>query len=209
MGIREGCPHGCPHGCPNGCPNDAPALKGLPLSKRRDLMTEPPTPHKHNRHSIRLPDYDYSGEGEYFVTMCTHKRIKHFGRIVNGKMQLSPYGHIAFDEWQKIPVRFGSVELDEFVVMPDHIHGILIFQGIAKTLTGDEIKLPPKLGDVVGAYKSLVANECLKIAKVQNIVLGKFWQRNYYEHIICNEKDYENFANYIHDNPENWGLEKY
>ncbi len=230
----------------------------------------------HQRHSIRLKDYDYSQPGGYFITLVTHERRNLFGKIVQGEMQLNEFGVIAHEQWLQIPMRFDLVELGEFVIMPDHIHGILIIhesvaavevvesvgagftparinemtgqpQGlprrgmdeIGKTEFGQPQGLPRRgtddigqsqfgqpqfgqsqfgqpqglprrelrrvtLGDIVGAYKSLVANECLKIYKLRNEVMGKLWQRNYYEHIIRSERELNQIGEYILSNPANW-----
>ena len=80
----------------------------------------------HQRHSIRLKDYDYSQPGGYFITLVTHERRNLFGKIVDGEMQLNEFGVIAHEQWLQIPTRFDLVELGEFVIMPDHIHGIII-----------------------------------------------------------------------------------
>jgi REP element-mobilizing transposase RayT len=162
-------------------------------------------------------------------------------------MQLNEYGQIAHDQWHQIPERFENIELDQFVVMPNHVHGIIIinesvgagftpapFMGTPalddKTVntgvgasptptlipsgqppTGQPRGLPLRggtVGDIVGTYKSLVANECLKIYKSKNEFMGKLWQRNYYEHIIRDEKSYNQIAAYIVNNPAQWELDQ-
>jgi putative transposase len=85
-------------------------------------------PQKHHRRSIRLPDHDYSQPGAYFITMVTHQRANLFGNIVNGEMQYSPMGRIAEEHWRFIPEHFPDVELGAYVVMPNHIHGIIIIR---------------------------------------------------------------------------------
>ena len=238
-------------------------------------MTTNPT--SHHRHSIRLKEYDYAEAGAYFITLCTNNLQPIFGKIVGAglapaQMELNEFGQIALEQWQQIPTRFDQIELDAFVVMPNHIHGILLInesavyqngepqcgqpQGlplrgandtaqpvgagftpaqdveinnagvgashrvgasptptIMKTgqpPTGQPQGLPLRvaLGNIVGAYKSLVANECLKIFKTKNELMGKIWQRNYYEHIIRDEKSYLEIAQYITDNPSNWNQDK-
>ncbi|PKO04834.1 MAG: hypothetical protein CVU41_15215 [Chloroflexi bacterium HGW-Chloroflexi-3] len=86
----------------------------------------PYNPAIHNRHSIRLPGYDYSQPGAYFLTINSHKKEHLFGRVVDGVVQLSPVGEIAQEQWQNIPTHFSNVLLDEFVIMPNHMHGILV-----------------------------------------------------------------------------------
>lgn len=185
----------------------------------------------YHRRSIRLPGYDYSGVGEYFVTICTQNRKSFFGNIQKGVMLLNEFGQIAFDQWQKIPNRFKFVELGQFVVMPNHVHGIIVINdtslvgaGFIPAQDDGNINVPssighPQMGDgqpqglplrvtlgnIVGAYKSLVVRECLKRVRGKNENMGRLWQRNYYEHIIMTDKDYENIVNYIQENPMNWG----
>ncbi|MHB1481378.1 MAG: transposase [Bellilinea sp.] len=213
------------------------------------MPTDPAAPR--HRRSIRLPGYDYNQAGAYFTTLCTHNREHLFGEIVNGEMVLNEIGQIVHDQWLQIPARFIHVELDAFVVMPNHFHAIMIINhpepvgaGLAPAQfdrtsqpsgqpqglplqtpaqndqTGLQSGQPQGLplqtpaqndqtarktvGDIVGTYKSLVANECLKIYKSKNKTMGKIWQRNYYEHIIRDEKAYLEIAQYIFDNPAHW-----
>ncbi len=187
----------------------------------------------HHRRSIRLKGYDYSQAGAYFITICTHNRQPFFGNIVRpgfapaqlselappAQMLLNEYGRIAHEQWLQIPTRFDNIELDAFVVMPNHIHGILIIHtpvgaGFTPAPIGHEgqpdsgqpqgLPLRKTVGDIVGAYKSIVANECLKIFKSNNKTMGKFWQRNYWEHIIRDEKSFLEIAKYIDNNPAKW-----
>lgn len=187
------------------------------------IMTQP-----HHRRSIRLPGYDYTAAGAYFITICTQNRACLFGQVVDGEMRFSKIGKIAQAQWEQIPARFEKVEIGPNVVMPNHMHGILVVRaGLAPAPglvpapgvnmgqpqgpgqpqgSGQPQGLPrPKtVGDIVGAYKSLVVNECLKVYKSQNRFLGKVWQRNYYEHIIRDEQSYENIAAYILNNSRQW-----
>jgi len=185
-----------------------------------------------NRKSIRLKEYDYSQSGLYFITICTRKKENILGEIKNGKMLLNECGQIAYDEWFELPKRFYIGKSDVFVVMPNHIHGIIQIVGgraparDAPTTTNGEMGVQDDnaiigetgtrndnagvtTGNIVGAYKSLVANRCLHIYKSKNIIMGKLWQRNYYEHIIRNEKDYKQISEYILNNPINWQEDKY
>lgn len=186
------------------------------------------SPAVHHRRSIRLKGYDYAQAGAYFITICTHGRVPFFCKIDKGEMKLTEFGQIAHDQWQQIPNRFENVELAPFVVMPNHIHGIIVtpapfmgapaaddetpniggWVGASPTHTQPQgLPLRVTVGDIVGAYKSLVANECLKIYKTKNELMGKLWQRNYYEHIIRDEKSYIEIAQYIIDNPAKWALD--
>ena len=183
-------------------------------------------PHIHHRRSIRLQDYDYSQSGLYFITICTRDRKNIFGEIENGIMILNEYGKITDNEWYKLPERFSNINTDIFLVMPNHIHGIIEIVGapLAGALLMDApygqidnngahgragASPAPTVGDIVGAYKSLVANRCLKIYKSKNEIMGQLWQRNYYEHIIRNEEDYYKISEYIVNNPGKWQEDKY
>jgi REP element-mobilizing transposase RayT len=246
----------------------------------------------HDRKSIRLKGYDYSKAGLYFVTLCCQDRKHRFGTIENGEMILNENGKIAHDEWFKLSERFPNMELDEFQIMPNHIHFIveltvgstlpvdateipsvdpaeirvgstlavdpaeipsvdptetssvdpaeipsvdptetssvdpaeipsvdptemllidlenLILNDSSETWAGPST-VPTIVGDIVGAYKSLVFNGCLALYKNRNQQMGKFWQRNYYEHIIRDEKAYHIISNYIKNNPKKWGKDKF
>ena len=143
-------------------------------------------------------------------------------------MQLNEYGQIAYNEWAKLPERFTNFELDVFQIMPNHVHGIISLNDVGATLAvapndtnaqtgqphtankGQPQGLPlPTIGDIVGAYKSLVANECLKIFKTKNETMGKLWQRDYYEHIIRDEQSYQRISEYIINNPAKWKDDKF
>lgn len=185
-------------------------------------------PNLHHRRSIRLKGYDYAQAGLYFITICCQDRVCRFGDVVNGEMILNEYGQIAHDEWMKLSERFPNFELDVFQIMPNHLHGLLFLSvgapladslpSVGAPLAGalssagaqnpDEIRAgaspAPTVGEIVGAYKSLVANGCLSIYKSKNEIMGKLWQRNYYEHIIRNEQSYKRISEYITNNPVKW-----
>jgi putative transposase len=175
----------------------------------------------HHRKSIRLKEYDYSLAGAYFVTICCHTKKSLFGSIVNEEILLSDFGEIANEEWLKLPERFFNIELNIFQVMPNHIHGIIVLYEPESRVTA---RVTPTVGNIIGAYKSLVTNKCLKLFKQKSFVgaglapalkkptqniMGKIWQRNYYEHIIRNEKSYQEIYDYILYNPLNWKEDKY
>lgn len=192
-------------------------------------------PKIHHRRSIRLKGYEYSQAGAYFITICLQDRACLFGKIAYDEMILNDYGKIANDEWEKLPQRFPNFELDVFQIMPNHMHGIVVliepvgagFTPAQNNNNRATARVAPTktVGDIVGAYKSLVANECLKIFKLnwkmKNPVgvnragaspaptMGKLWQRNYYEHIIRNEQSYQTISNYIINNPANWASDKF
>jgi REP element-mobilizing transposase RayT len=166
------------------------------------------------RKSIRLGGYDYSGEGMYFVTICTQDRKCLFGKIMNGSMTLNNIGIVVKDVWMALPKRFSNINMVEITVMPNHIHGLIT---VGAPLAGARINdnrvdnfratarvAPTHIGNIIGAYKSLVYDLCLKTEIPRNNFLGKLWQRNYYEHIVRDEKDLERIREYIENNPSNW-----
>jgi putative transposase len=163
---------------------------------------------KHHRHSIRLKGYDYTQSGAYYITIVTYQRQHFFGEVVNGEMQLNELGQIAHDEWFKTAALRPYVELyeDEFVVMPNHVHGII---WVHNNVVGAERRSAPtmtnvspkSLGAIIRAYKSAVT---YAINALQNQRGAVLWQRNYYEHIIRDEKDLQAKCNYILSNPLNW-----
>ncbi len=170
----------------------------------------------HHRKSIRLKGYDYAQAGLYFMTICCHGRLCRFGKIENNEMILNEYGQIAFNTWEMLPQQFSNLELDVFQIMPNHIHGIIsltnnVGAGFTPALINKDEpqKNIPTIPNIVGIYKSLVANNCLSICKSKNEIMGKFWQRNYYEHIIRNEQSHQRIADYIINNPAKWTEDKF
>ncbi len=183
-------------------------------------------PQKHHRRSIRLKGYDYSQEGAYYVTIVTWQREFLFGDVVNQEMMLSPYGEIVQKWWEEIPVHFSNVETGAFVIMPNHVHGIIyILDGrgtVSVPKENSEISIPennettgvilggetpplhttPTLGQIVAYFKYQSTKEMNKVENTGTVT--KFWQRNYYEHIIRNDKDLQNKTDYIEANPRLW-----
>lgn len=190
-------------------------------------------PRIHHRRSIRLKGYDYSREGAYFITICCEDMKSRFGYIQNQEMVLNELGIIAYNEWVALAGRFPNLELDVFQIMPNHMHGIVVIVPVEKTVpvgatlavaqtntdaldnSGTGASPVPTsgrtatVGDIVGAYKSLVSNECLKIFKTKNKTMGKLWQRNYYEIIIRNDQSYQRISDYIVNNPVKWKQDKF
>ncbi|MBR6504607.1 MAG: transposase [Clostridia bacterium] len=146
-------------------------------------------PNIHKRKSIRLKGYDYSQEGYYFITICTQGRQKIFGKIIKDEMVLSRYGLEAQKILVNLQRRLGQkISINSYIIMPNHIHLILILK------KNNIINLK----DFITTYKSVVSK---KINKKESI---KLWQRNYYEHIIRNEKELYAITEYIENNPKNW-----
>jgi len=183
---------------------------------------------RHHRRSIRLPGYDYSSEGAYYVTIVTQGRECLFGEIFEGNMRLNEYGEIVQKWWNEIPIHFPTVELGMFVIMPNHVHGIIFITtkrrgevisphedpnnnvqdahvAETETLNLGRETLPlrrPILGQIVAYFKYQSTKEMNRIETDKAIT--KFWQRNYYEHIIRDEKDLQNKTDYINTNPSLW-----
>ena len=138
------------------------------------------------RRSLRLPSYDYSSNGAYFITICQQDRQPIFKQPELAK--------ILEETWNALPQRFSSVTLDLFIIMPDHIHFILWLRPNKES--------HPALGNVVGAYKSLTARAALKHLRMrEQWSANHFWQRDYYEHIVRNEEDLNLTREYIVNNP--------
>lgn len=216
------------------------------------------------RLSLRLPGYDYSAVGSYFITICSDQKFFRFGVIFCDQMMLNETGGIAKDEWFKLQDRYPNIQMGPFCVMPNHIHGIIqitpastfsfsfssldgfisVGAGLApanKPITshGEIFGMPSRagaspaptndqsnlqiegkgekvtVGNIVGAYKSLVMKACLanhkaKFAAGSEVpLLGKIWQRNYYEHVIRTNESYDKIAAYIFTNPQNWVKDKF
>lgn len=182
---------------------------------------------KHHRRSIRLKEYDYTSPGWYYVTICTHQQTCLFGDINNGRIVLSSIGKMAQEYWLQIPNHFKFVELDEFVIMPNHIHGIIIIndrpgnggdnngngRGVRSNAPANAninpqnrfSEISPKsgtLGVIVRSYKSSVTRWCRK-----NKNDHFKWQRNFYEHIMRNERELYQIRKYIRSNPLKWQLD--
>lgn len=176
-------------------------------------------PHVHHRRSIRLKGYDYSQGGAYFVTMVTFHRACLFGEVVNGEMRLNEAGKIADECWQAIPGHFPCVELITHVIMPNHVHGVFYIQDVAKNQTAaipppsvgerHASPLPPhgvprrSVGAIVGSYKSAVTK---RIGRECGDAIG--WQRNYYEHIVRNDREMDKIWWYIECNPVTWSTDE-
>jgi REP element-mobilizing transposase RayT len=163
----------------------------LPLPTRKTIMKF--NPEIHHRHSIRLKGYDYSQAGAYFVTIVTHDREPILGEIVNREMRLNKNGRIVEYAWLDLPKHYRNVVLGAFIIMPNHLHCIII-------LTDHDGKRYP-LSEIVRAFKSFSARRINALRNTQGVPV---WQRNYYEHIIRNEQEHERIYNYILVNPLNW-----
>jgi REP element-mobilizing transposase RayT len=161
----------------------------------------------HHRHSIRLPGYDYTGAGAYFVTVCTDARECLFGQIIDGEMCLDAYGEIALECWQAIPAHCPYIGLDAFVVMPNHIHGILILKDTAIQPVhppAQERFAKPVAGSLPSIMRLYKAAVTRRINSLHGTLARAVWQRNYYEHIIRDLDALEQIRAYIATNPLRW-----
>lgn len=188
-------------------------------------------PDKHHRKSIRLKGFDYSSAGVYFVTICAKDRKCIFGKVQNGRMILNDLGEMVQYQWKEIPIHFQNVELDEFVVMPNHFHGILWLLDGSGNMTNPvgakhswqptaskQINIarnasplhPPNRpkGTKPGSLSAIIQNftsiTSRKINRIRKTPGEKMWQRNFYDRIVRNEKELYNLRNYIIDNPLKW-----
>ncbi len=178
--------------------------------------------------STRLQTWDYGTNGAYFITICTQNREHFFGTIQNDNMQFSKIGKLAEQYWMEIPNHFSFIELGNFVVMPNHFHGILIINKIdVPTLSSTEFvetrhclvsttetnttigqtrfqnQGKNTISSIVGSYKSIVT----KMARQINTNFG--WQSRFHDHIIRNSKSFYTIQNYIFENPMNWNKDKF
>lgn len=162
------------------------------------------------RKSIRLKNYDYSSNGYYFVTICTQNREKLFGEIVGATLRGRPNNpdKIIVKWLLESENKFKDIKIDEYIVMPNHIHFIIKRTGDHTGSTGDHIGSP--LRDIIGWFKTMSTNEYIAGVKDGRFMpfKGRLWQRNYYEHIIRNYDDYINIAEYIQNNPLKWKEDK-
>jgi REP element-mobilizing transposase RayT len=167
-----------------------------------------------HRKPNRLKNYDYSDSGWYFITICTKDRQEYFGDIIGNKIILNNYGISAKHCWFKIPKHFPNVELDEFQIMPNHVHGIIIICNINSvgnknfcSLQNKNIpwqtKLSKSLSSIIRGFKIGVTEYC------HNNNLKIFaWQKSFYDHIIRNEYSLFRIRKYIKDNPTNWNEDR-
>ena len=204
---------------------------------------------KHHRRSIRLPEYDYSKGGAYFITICTRNGDQILANTQKSdvnvgvalaathlldmppnlepdsalQFELTPIGEIVDRNWRTLPERFPVISLDEYVIMPNHLHGIVFINesdkpefrdggkrvGARPTPTAPISPPTPTLGMIVGAFKSKSVKDVLAHIEENRLdMIGKIWQRNYFERVIRNERDLDNIRTYIKNNPANWAQDE-
>jgi putative transposase len=151
-----------------------------------------------SRHSIRLKEYDYSRDGAYFITACTKERKSLFNVYPELKM-------IIEDEWESLSTRFRGVMTDAFVVMPNHIHAVIILNQGQRAGASPA----PTIGNIIGSYKSLSSNRWLAFIKQNNMnISGAVWQRNYYERVIRTDEELNLIREYVVFNPLKWSCDR-
>jgi REP element-mobilizing transposase RayT len=169
-------------------------------------------PEKHHRQSIRLRDYNYSQPGYYFLTICTYKKQCWFGEIKNDQMYINQIGKIVANEWLNTPKIRPNFQLDEWVIMPNHLHGIVIINERISGLVDEKITLlgarnaplrqePNSISSFVAGFKSAVTKQINLLRDNRDIPI---WQRNYYESIIRDEQSLLTVQEYILNNPYQW-----
>jgi REP element-mobilizing transposase RayT len=175
-------------------------------------------PQKYHRRSIRLKGFEYSQAGAYYVTIVAWRRECLFGEVVNGEMVLSKFGLVAKQQWEKLPKRFPNIELGAFMIMPNHMHGIIVItngRGTAERFIAKITQTPRRAPTeeqfqkpVKGSIPTMIRSYKSSVSYRINLMRGSdgvpVWQRNYYEHIIRNDKDLQNKTDYIQANPLLW-----
>jgi len=173
---------------------------------------------KHLRKSTRLPGWDYTRPGRYFITICVKRKMCYFGNITNGKIEINKYGKVVEREWLAIENNRRNIKIDEYIVMPNHFHGIIIItRRISqppsvesdvnyKTRSGGVFRIRANsISSIIGLFKSDAKKKIEKVLKNEPLTSPYFsWQRNYHDHIIRSEKELDTIRNYIRDNPNNW-----
>ncbi|HMN49306.1 MAG TPA: transposase [Ignavibacteriaceae bacterium] len=161
-------------------------------------MTELP-----KRKNTRLKEFDYSQSSYYFVTICMKNRQEFFSHIVNSKLILTEFGKILDEVWNNLP-EYYNVELDYYIIMPDHFHGIIIIDNSLK-INAKEQKKESSLSDIIGKFKSFTTR---KIRETLSDKTEFKWQKSFYDRIIRNENELFNIRKYIQENPLRWDIEK-
>ena len=176
-------------------------------------------PQKHHRKSIRIPEYDYSTPGAYFITVCTHNRECLFGDIVDGEMHLNAFGDTVVEQWARTAEMRPRIHLDEFIVMPNHIHGILMMSDtgarrgtLQRAPTNIQVSVEQfgkptsdTIPTIVRLFKSTTTKQINELRKTPGVAV---WQRNYHENVIRNDASLIRIRAYIANNPAQWTLDQ-
>ncbi len=173
---------------------------------------------KYRIETTRLKGWDYSSPGYYFVTICTRKKECVLGEVIDGKVCLTEIGEIARQCWLNIPGHFTNVEPDEFIIMPNHVHGIIIIarnvetqhlaspgkRGVSREFKSNEFgPQSTNLGSIIRGFKIGVK----KYANARNLAFA--WQARFYDHIIRDEMELQRIRQYIRNNPGKWEEDEY
>jgi putative transposase len=188
------------------------------------VTTRTPTPPTHRRRTIRVPGYDYTQGGAYFTTICARNRECLWGQVTNGMVQLNETGRLVESVWLQTATVRPEIELDAYVVMPNHFHAIFFIHespGVGRATHrvaptnnhssgADKSHRPagPKprsVGAIIAQFKSLVSK---RLNLTQKNLAGPVWQRNYYEHVIRDEASLNRIREYIATNPQRWDLDR-
>ncbi len=197
------------------------------MNKTRSTTREPP---QRRRKTLRLPGFDYTAGRGYFVTICAQDRGCRFGEVISAEMHPNPAGEMVDRWWRSLASRFSGLRLDEWQVMPNHVHGILFLPGRDAGLQpaafrngrehrphptrkhqpiGLEKAAPPALPNVVGWFKSMTTNAYIRGVKADGwpAFRRRVWQRDYHDRIIRSEAELQRIRRYIVDNPLQWHLD--
>lgn len=155
------------------------------------------------RKNTRLKEFDYSQSSYYFRTICMKNRNEFFSHIVNSELVLTEFGKILDEVWNNLP-KYYSVELDYYVIMPDHFHGIIVIDNSLK-IKDNKANKPFSLSDIIGKFKSFATR---KIRELLSDEIEFEWQKSFYDRIIRNENELYNIRKYIQENPLRWDIEK-
>ncbi len=170
-------------------------------------------PQRHHRRSIRLKGYDYTSAGAYFITICAYRRDRLFGKVINGEMQLNQIGRTARGHWMKLPKHHRHLTLDEFIIMPDHMHGILILdhdpssmdlppsKGVCAASPQENRPKRHSISEIIRGFKTFSTRRINQIRQTPGLSV---WQRNFYERIIRDTIAMQNIQRYIQANPTAW-----
>ena len=167
-------------------------------------------PSRHHRRSIRLRGYDYSQPGAYFVTICVEGREHLFGDVIDGVFQPNRFGHIVRAALTSLPRRYPHLRLDAFVIMPNHVHVIFVLLAVPQTDAASDQAVKPtpvrhSLSEIIRGFKTESARKINRLRKTQGLPV---WQRNYYEHIVRDDRALNAIRRYIIDNPLRWHLDR-
>jgi REP element-mobilizing transposase RayT len=159
------------------------------------------------RRSIRLEDWDYSSPAAYFVTICAKDQSCHFGEVADDRMRLSPLGEIVTESWEWLARQYPHVSLDAYVIMPNHMHGVIVLHPVGRggSRTAPTIRRKP-LGQLIGALKTRATKRFNRLHAAPGTII---WQRGYYDHIIRDDEDLRRIRRYISLNPLKWSLDPY